>query len=282
MELSISIDRGLLLGDGLFETMRVAAGCVPLLERHLDRLAVGCATLFLPPPDRAMLRQAVGDLLTASGLVGGGMRLTVTRGCGPRGLRPPAQVQPTVLLTCAASSNAMPGPVRLGVSRYRRDGSSPLSRVKSLNYLPMIDLLDIIRESLGLLDFRAVADEARRFLSLPQPEPRQTADRGRFHAFRPDTSGQASGTADAARRLWAMSRPIAGTLAEIWLRHRDLTRLTDLSSLRFHPDCYYRADTDSPTEIWPALIDHSRPLNSGEHEKDGAQKPQSSDSNEQQ
>lgn len=131
-------DRGLLLGDGLFETMRVAAGCVPLLERHLDRLAVGCATLFLPPPDRAMLRQAVGDLLTASGLVGGSMRLTVTRGCGPRGLRPPAQVQPTVMLTCAASTNAMPGPVRLGVSRYRRDGNSPLSRVKSLNYLPMV------------------------------------------------------------------------------------------------------------------------------------------------
>lgn len=51
-----------------------------------------------------------------------------------------------------------------------------------------------------------------------------------------------------------MSRPIAGTLAETWLRHRDLTRLTDLPSLRFHPDCYYRADADSQTQIWPAMI----------------------------
>src|SRR6201997_3401371 len=33
------------------------------------------------------------------------------------------------------------------------------------------DLLDIIRESLGLRDFREVADEARRFLKLPRPEP---------------------------------------------------------------------------------------------------------------
>ena len=33
------------------------------------------------------------------------------------------------------------------------------------------DLLDVIRESLGLIDFRDVADEARRFLSLPRPEP---------------------------------------------------------------------------------------------------------------
>ncbi|WP_039733556.1 DUF7146 domain-containing protein, partial [Komagataeibacter intermedius] len=39
-----------------------------------------------------------------------------------------------------------------------------------------------------------------------------------------------------------------------WLRHRDLTRLSDLSCLRFHPDCYYRTDADSPTETWPAMI----------------------------
>ncbi|MBO1325647.1 toprim domain-containing protein [Acetobacter sp. TBRC 12305] len=116
------------------------------------------------------------------------------------------------------------------------------------------DLLDIIRESLGLLDFRDVADEARRFLCLPQPQPRPASDRGRSDAFGHDASPQASGTADAARRLWAMSGPMAGTLAEIWLRHRDLTRLTDLSSLRFHPDCYYRTDADSPTETWPAMI----------------------------
>ncbi|MBV0888815.1 toprim domain-containing protein [Komagataeibacter oboediens] len=116
------------------------------------------------------------------------------------------------------------------------------------------DLLDLIRETLGFVDFRDVADEARRFLSLPQPEPRSPPDRGRSHAFSHDTSPQASGTGDAARRLWAMSRPIASTQAETWLRHRDLSRLTGLSSLRFHPDCYYRADAGSPTETWPALI----------------------------
>src|ERR1700760_3643049 len=32
------------------------------------------------------------------------------------------------------------------------------------------DLLDVIRESLGLRDFREVAEEARRFLKLPRPE----------------------------------------------------------------------------------------------------------------
>ncbi|MCG0996355.1 toprim domain-containing protein [Acetobacter indonesiensis] len=116
------------------------------------------------------------------------------------------------------------------------------------------DLLDIIRESLGLLDFRDVADEARRFLSLPQSEPQPARDRGCSRAFGHDAAPQASGTADSARRLWAMSRPITGTLAETWLRYRNLTRLTDLFSLRFHPDCYYRADADSPPQTWPAMI----------------------------
>lgn len=109
------------------------------------------------------------------------------------------------------------------------------------------DLLDIIRENLGLLNFCDAADEARRFLCLPQSEPRSTPDRR-------DIVPLSSGTADAARRLWAMSRPIAGTLAETWLRHRDLTHLPDLSSLRLHPNCYYRADADIPTQTWPAMI----------------------------
>jgi hypothetical protein len=33
------------------------------------------------------------------------------------------------------------------------------------------DLLDVIRESCGLIEFRDVADEARRFLAMPRPQP---------------------------------------------------------------------------------------------------------------
>src|SRR6185437_13275425 len=41
------------------------------------------------------------------------------------------------------------------------------------------DLLDVIRESLGLRDFREVAEEARRFLKLPRPEPEVVPKPGR-------------------------------------------------------------------------------------------------------
>ena len=105
------------------------------------------------------------------------------------------------------------------------------------------DLLDVIRESCGLVDFRDVAEEARRFLSLPR------SDRERFHRH-----VAPAGSAEAARRLFAMSQPITNTIVDTYLRKRGITDLRRSGSLRFHPRCYYRPDEDSPTEIWPAMI----------------------------
>jgi hypothetical protein len=108
------------------------------------------------------------------------------------------------------------------------------------------DLLDIIRESCGLAEFFDVADEARRFLSLPRPEPAPDH-------VRPSSSASA-GSPESARRLFAMSRPIPGTIVETYLRQRGITALHGTANLRFHPSCYYRPDPDSQTEIWPAMI----------------------------
>jgi hypothetical protein len=109
------------------------------------------------------------------------------------------------------------------------------------------DLLDVIRESCGLIDFHDVADEARRFLSLPHPEP--ASDRPRTR-----TPNAPTGSPEAARRLFAMSQPPMRTLVETYLRNRGITPLRDDGALRFHPRCYYRPDEDSPTETWPAMI----------------------------
>lgn len=108
------------------------------------------------------------------------------------------------------------------------------------------DLLDIIRETCGLADFKDVAEEARRFLSLPQPEP-QTRPKSR-------PISAPTGSPKAARRLVAISKPIRGTLADTYLRERGITALRETGSLRFHPHCYYRPDRHSETETWPALI----------------------------
>lgn len=131
-------DRGLTLGDGLFETMRVKNGNLLHLDRHMQRLQEGSAVLALPVPSGAEVAQAAKALLSATGLQNGSARLTVTRGTGPRGLAPPQNVQPTVFMTVAAGT-ARVASVSVMTSRLvRRDEQSPLSRIKSLNYLPNI------------------------------------------------------------------------------------------------------------------------------------------------
>ncbi|RWG08940.1 MAG: DNA primase [Mesorhizobium sp.] len=104
------------------------------------------------------------------------------------------------------------------------------------------DLLDVIRESRGLIEFRDVADEARRFLAIPRPpaqDPQPAAARG---------------SPDAARRLFAMSQPIAGTLAERYLACRGILLAARERALRFHPGCYYRDLVTGETQTLPALI----------------------------
>ncbi|MBZ9992774.1 toprim domain-containing protein [Mesorhizobium sp. BH1-1-4] len=108
------------------------------------------------------------------------------------------------------------------------------------------DLLDVIRESLGLVDFKDVCDEARSFLSMPLTtnEPKD-----RWKQAVP----AAGGSPEAARRLVSISQPIPGTLVEAYLRGRAITALHETGSLRFHPRCYYRPEC-GPTETWPAMI----------------------------
>ena len=79
------------------------------------------------------------------------------------------------------------------------------------------DLLDVIRESCGLADFRDVANEARHFLSLPRSEPEP--DHGRLPSSAP------AGSPESARRLIAMAQPITGTIVEAYLRKRGIAAL---------------------------------------------------------
>ncbi|MBC7061473.1 DNA primase, partial [Salmonella enterica subsp. enterica serovar Enteritidis] len=104
----------------------------------------------------------------------------------------------------------------------------------------------LIAANRRLDSLRDILDEARALLSLPRPDP-------------PSRQPPApTGSPEAARRLFAMAKPIAGTLAEAYLRSRALTGLRNCTALRFHPRCFYRGDEDDPRDrvpdAWPALI----------------------------
>lgn len=110
------------------------------------------------------------------------------------------------------------------------------------------DLLDLIAANRRHDRLADTLDEARAFLRLPRPEP-IVVER------RPPAP---SGSPEAARRLWAMSQPIHGTVAEAYLRNRGITDLRNCGALRFHPRCWYRGDEDDERDrtrdAWPAMI----------------------------
>lgn len=109
------------------------------------------------------------------------------------------------------------------------------------------DLLDVIRESCGLVDFKDVADEARRFLSLPLPDPLLP------HSPR-SLPAAATGSQQAARRLFAMAVPIYCTPVEAYLRGRGIGAIDQMPSLRFHPACFYRPEGGGPVARLPAML----------------------------
>jgi len=137
-EPSLSIlERGLTLGDGVFETILAAGTNLFRPAEHLERLAQGASLLAidLPPPER--LLGAVLGTLSANRLSVAVVRLTVSRGPDPgRGLDVLPDVAPTVIVRVTAYKPRTPRQSVLAAvfSSLRRNESSPLSRVKSLSY----------------------------------------------------------------------------------------------------------------------------------------------------
>lgn len=113
------------------------------------------------------------------------------------------------------------------------------------------DLLDIIALACAHSQFRDTLDEARNFLSLPHPEP---CTDGPCHAREPKAP---TGSPQAAKRLFAASGPVRGSVAQAYLRDRAITALRMDDPLRFHPRCYYtpsRKDLAGTRRTWPAMI----------------------------
>ena len=95
-------DRGFTYGDGLFETLRVRHGRVPLWTRHRDRLRDGCARLRLSAPDEGRLFAEVVRL--CEGFDDAVVRVTLSRGVGERGYALPAAPRQTLVVTASPLS----------------------------------------------------------------------------------------------------------------------------------------------------------------------------------
>lgn len=129
-------DRGLLLGDGLFETLLALDGVVQRPLVHLARMGRGCAALGLPAPDQDEALTVMADALARSGLTHGraAVRLNWTAGSGGRGLNRPPTLEPRLWAT-AAASHKPEHPARLMLANVRRNATSVTAHHKTLAYL---------------------------------------------------------------------------------------------------------------------------------------------------
>jgi branched-chain amino acid aminotransferase len=128
-----ALDRGLLHGYGLFETMRSYGGRVFRLDAHYARMLDGARVIGLGVPLALdEVETAVGSVLAKNGIEDARLRLTVTAG-------PAGEGQPSVVLAAAPLTDYPAELYDRGMSavtsEVRRNETSPLSRVKSLSSL---------------------------------------------------------------------------------------------------------------------------------------------------
>jgi branched-chain amino acid aminotransferase len=98
-------DRGLLFGDGVFESMRAVAGTVFRLDRHLIRLQRSASLIGLSLPEPASaIGEAARGLLRRNGLADARIRVTVTRGPGSPGDYVAAPGPSTLVITASPFS----------------------------------------------------------------------------------------------------------------------------------------------------------------------------------
>lgn len=136
-------DRGLLLGDGLFETLRAYRGHVFKIEDHLQRLSAAAAELGIPlPVDPPEIAEAARETLTANHLAQGiaALRITLTRGPGQRGLLPPEDPRPNLMISAAAYQppHQPDGFIAVTAVGVCRNEGSITARLKTLGYLDNI------------------------------------------------------------------------------------------------------------------------------------------------
>jgi 4-amino-4-deoxychorismate lyase len=136
-EVVAATDRGLNYGDGLFETMRLHAGRVCLLERHLVRLRQGCERIGLAYPGDA----AIGaDIEVLAGVAGGEgvLRLVLTRGDGGRGYAPPSDSSGRRITALHPLPELASSGLSVGVCRTRLGRSATLGGLKHLGRLEQV------------------------------------------------------------------------------------------------------------------------------------------------
>jgi branched-chain amino acid aminotransferase len=126
-------DHGIIVGDGVFETLKVVDGTAFAMRRHLVRLRRSAAGLGLTITyDDDELRAAAQSVIEANHVGAGRLRLTVTGGVGPLG-SDRGDRGPTVM-AATADLAAWPPTAAVATVEWRRNERSAVAGLKTTSY----------------------------------------------------------------------------------------------------------------------------------------------------
>ncbi len=125
-------DHGLVVGDGVFEALKVTSAGAFAPRRHLARLDRSAAAMGLPAPDHRVVRSAMEQLLDGQSLTLGKIRITYTGGRGPLGSG--AAYGPQTLVVALDSAEAPAPAATVVTAPWSRNEHGALAGVKSTSY----------------------------------------------------------------------------------------------------------------------------------------------------
>ncbi|PZP57233.1 MAG: hypothetical protein DI586_01175 [Micavibrio aeruginosavorus] len=138
-KVSVSMnDRGFTLGDGVFDTQVTTEGVLLDADLHFERLLNDAIILGIPFDKTILDLNTISTMLLARNSISTGrwvVRTQITRGIGLRGLTPPKDAHPTLVMRATPAPQIDDTPARAIIATTtRRNEHSPLSRIKSTNY----------------------------------------------------------------------------------------------------------------------------------------------------
>lgn len=125
-------DHGLVVGDGVFEALKITAAGPFAVQKHLDRMTRSSAALQLPSPDHAVVRAAIEAVCDGQDWEFGKIRITYTGGEGPLGSQ--AAYGPPTLVVIAEPASPPEPVVDVVTAPWRRNENGALAGVKSTSY----------------------------------------------------------------------------------------------------------------------------------------------------
>jgi aminodeoxychorismate lyase len=132
-------DRAFLYGDGLFETLRIVNGRPFRWWDHIERLRKGGDFLGIKIPFACKaLEKHAAELIKHNGMPNALLRITVSRGVGPRGYSPKGADKPTLVMSLQAAPEKPAAPWKLHIASQRLASGDAISRFKTANKLAQV------------------------------------------------------------------------------------------------------------------------------------------------